>query len=199
MAFRLHSRLIAWNLLLVSIISSVLAFVLSPAELVHLHPSRRWTHLYFRIWCAAGSGSARSTAFLSASRKLAAGHLNQRLPITGDEEIAALGTSLNTMAQTLSEKIHALSDGKQQLELILEAMEQGVMVLDRDARITLTNSSSAPRPGNGSRSLRQKAHSRCCAGPNSTTPSARFSAALLREFWNSAPGTTEFFRQTLRL
>jgi two-component system phosphate regulon sensor histidine kinase PhoR len=75
------------------------------------------------------------------SRKLAAGNLDQRLPITGDEEIAALGTSLNTMAQALSARMQALSDGKQQLELILEAMGQGVMVLDRAGRITLTNSS----------------------------------------------------------
>jgi two-component system phosphate regulon sensor histidine kinase PhoR len=76
-----------------------------------------------------------------ASRKLAAGDLEQRLPITGDEEIAALGTSLNTMAQSLSRQIHALSDGKQRLEHILEAMGQGVMVLDRSGRVTLTNSS----------------------------------------------------------
>ena len=69
------------------------------------------------------------------------GDLEQRLPITGDEEIAALGTSLNTMAQTLSDKIQELSEGKQRLELILEAMGQGVMVFDRDARITLTNTS----------------------------------------------------------
>ncbi|PYS29046.1 MAG: hypothetical protein DMG11_10450, partial [Acidobacteria bacterium] len=77
----------------------------------------------------------------AASKKLASGNLEQRLPITGDEEIAALGTSLNTMAQNLSAKIHELSDGKQRLELILEAMGQGVMVLDRSGRVSLTNSS----------------------------------------------------------
>src|SRR3989475_980195 len=77
----------------------------------------------------------------AASRKLASGNLEQRLPITGDEEIAALGTSLNTMAQNLSAKIHELSDGKQRLELILEAMGQGVMVLDRSGRVSMTNGS----------------------------------------------------------
>ena len=74
-------------------------------------------------------------------RNLAAGNLEQRLPITGDEEIAALGTSLNTMAQNLNARMRELSDGKQRLELILEAMGQGVMVLDRAGRISLTNSS----------------------------------------------------------
>src|SRR5215471_8705812 len=140
MPFRLHSRLIAWNLLIVVLVSFILAFFLSPTDLVMFIVVAVGLTLTF------GYGVrlvvARPLRRISvASRKLAAGHLNQRLPITGDEEIAALGTSLNAMAQTLSEKIQALSDGKQQLELILEAIEQGVMVLDHDARITLTNSS----------------------------------------------------------
>ena len=77
----------------------------------------------------------------AASKKLAAGNLDLRLPISGDEEIAALGTSLNTMSQNLSGKMTELSQGKQRLESILEAMGQGVMVLDRSGRIILTNTS----------------------------------------------------------
>jgi two-component system, OmpR family, phosphate regulon sensor histidine kinase PhoR len=76
-----------------------------------------------------------------ASKKLAGGDLRQRLPITGDEEIAALGASLNTMAENLHATIEKLSEGKQRLELILAAMGEGVMVLDGSGRITLTNSS----------------------------------------------------------
>jgi two-component system phosphate regulon sensor histidine kinase PhoR len=85
----------------------------------------------------------------SASKKLAAGDLDQRLPITGDEEIAALGTSLNSMAQTLSARMVELSEGKQQLESILQAMHDGVMVLDQDARVLLTNNSIAEIVGTG--------------------------------------------------
>jgi two-component system phosphate regulon sensor histidine kinase PhoR len=140
MAFRLHSRLIAWNLLFVFAISFVLAFFLTSADLALFIVAA--VGLTFTFGYGVRLIIARPLHRLSvASRKLAAGHLEQRLPITGDEEIAALGTSLNAMAQTISEKIHALSDGKQQLELILEAMKPGVMVLDRDARITLANSS----------------------------------------------------------
>jgi two-component system, OmpR family, phosphate regulon sensor histidine kinase PhoR len=140
MAFRLHSRLIAWNLLFVFAISFVLAFFLTSADLAFFIAAA--VGLTFTFGYGVRLIIARPLHRLSvASRKLAAGHLEQRLPITGDEEIAALGTSLNAMAQTISEKIHALSDGKQQLELILEAMKPGVMVLDRDARITLANSS----------------------------------------------------------
>src|SRR5215468_1490619 len=140
MAFRLHSRLIAWNLLIVFLISFFLAFFLTHAQLALFMVLA--IGLTFTFGYGVRLVVARPLRRISVvSRKLAGGHLDQRLPITGDEEIASLGTSLNTMAQTLSEKINALSDGKQQLELILEAMKQGVMVLDRDARITLTNSS----------------------------------------------------------
>jgi two-component system phosphate regulon sensor histidine kinase PhoR len=140
MAFRLHSRLIVWNLLLVLLISFFLGFFLSLSQLGLVLVIAGVLTLTF------GYGVrllvTRPLHDISVvSKKLASGEFDQRLPITGDEEIASLGTSLNTMAQTLNSKIHELSDGKQQLELILEAMEQGVMVLDRNARITLTNSS----------------------------------------------------------
>jgi two-component system, OmpR family, phosphate regulon sensor histidine kinase PhoR len=77
----------------------------------------------------------------AGAQKLASGNLQQRLPISGDEEIAALGNSLNTMAENLSEQMHELTDGKQRLEMIVGAMTEGVVVLDREGRITLTNSS----------------------------------------------------------
>jgi two-component system phosphate regulon sensor histidine kinase PhoR len=79
----------------------------------------------------------------AASRKLAAGDLGQRLLISGDEEIAALGNSLNTMAKSLSSQMLELSEGKQRLELIVGAMTEGVMVLDNTGRISLTNQALA--------------------------------------------------------
>src|SRR5438477_10740530 len=86
-------------------------------------------------------------AIAAASKRLAAGNLDQRLPITGDEEIAALGTSLNTMAQNLNARMLELSEGKQRLESILQAMGDGVMVLDQNATIVLANTSVAQMLG----------------------------------------------------
>jgi two-component system phosphate regulon sensor histidine kinase PhoR len=139
MALRLQSRLIIWNLLLVFLVCFFSAFFLTPAQLALMIV----TAVAFTFIFAYGASLLilRPLHQVSTvSRKLAAGNLDERLPITGDEEIAGLGTSLNTMAQVLGARMQALSDGKQQLELILEAMGQGVMVLDRNARITLTNS-----------------------------------------------------------
>lgn len=75
----------------------------------------------------------------AGARRLAAGDLKQRLPISGDEEIAALGNSLNTMAENLNARMQELTEGKQRLEMIVGAMSEGVMVLDNAGRITLTN------------------------------------------------------------
>jgi two-component system, OmpR family, phosphate regulon sensor histidine kinase PhoR len=140
MALRLQSRLILWNLFLIFFISLVSALFLSPSQLaLTIIVGVAFTFIFSYGVHVLILRPFREISVVS--RKLAAGNLEERLPITGDEEIVALRTSLNTMAQVLSARMQALSDGKQQLELILEAMGQGVMVLDRDGRITLTNSS----------------------------------------------------------
>src|SRR5215471_9995317 len=140
MALRLHSRLIVWSLLLIVLITFLLSFFLSASQLVLVVVIG--VLLTFVFSYGVHVVISRPLHEISvASRKLAAGNLDQRLPITGDEEIAAVGTSLNTMAQALSTRMQALSDGKQQLELILEAMGQGVMVLGNSGQITLTNTS----------------------------------------------------------
>src|ERR1051325_7410836 len=138
MALRLQSRLILWNLLLILVISFIAEFFLSPSQLAFMIlVALALTGILSYSVHVLILTPLRRISFVS--RKLAAGNLEQRLPIAGDEEIAALGTSLNTMAQVLAARMQALADGKQQLELILEAMGQGVMVLDGDGRITLTN------------------------------------------------------------
>src|SRR5215471_8056882 len=134
--FRLHSRLILWNLFLIGLMGGIFAYYGS--------------HLLMAMVIAAGLTFAFGFVvrglisvplrnISAASIKLAAGDLNQRFPISGDEEIAALGNSLNTMAKNLSVQLQALSEGKQRLESIVGAMTEGVMVLDGSSRISLTN------------------------------------------------------------
>ncbi len=140
MPLRLQSRLILWNLLLIVLISFASTFFLSSSQIAFMIVvAAALTAILSYSVHVLILGPLRQISIVS--RKLAAGNLNERLPITGDEEIAALGTSLNTMAQVLGARMQALSDGKQQLELILEAMGQGVMVLDHDGRITFSNTS----------------------------------------------------------
>src|SRR5262245_11402812 len=140
MTFRLHSRLVVWNLLITVLASFLLTFFLSASQLTLVVLAAFVLTLTFGYGVRALVVRPLHEVAM-ASRKLASGNLDQRLPITGDEEIAALGASLNTMAQNLSRQILELSDGKQRLEHILEAMGQGVLVLDRSCRVTSDNTS----------------------------------------------------------
>src|SRR5579864_1156622 len=98
MALRLQSRLILWNLLLILFISFIAAFFLSTSQLAFMISiAVTLTAILSYGVHVLILGPVREISYVS--RKLAAGNLNERLPIAGDEEIAALGASLNTMAQ----------------------------------------------------------------------------------------------------
>ena len=130
----------AWNLLITILIAFILTFFLSFSQLLTIVAAAAGLTLVFGYGVHVLVGRPLHEMAV-ASRKLAAGDLGQRFPITGEEELAALGTALNTMAQNLSRQFRQLSDDKQRLEHILEAMGQGVMVLDGRGRVTLTNTS----------------------------------------------------------
>ena len=135
MILRLHSRLVFWNLVIIGIVVSLAAYGMSLPVV---------TLIGFFLTLALGyivreliSVPIRKISI--ASTKLAAGDLNQRLPISGDEEIVAMGNSLNTMAKNIGSQMEALSEGKRRLESIVGAMSEGVMVLDNSGRISLVN------------------------------------------------------------
>src|SRR5688572_13964445 len=138
MTYRVHSLLISWTLLFIGAVSAVLAFFLTFAQLALIMLISVSVALIFGYLVRLFVSRPLSEIAMAA-RRLAAGDLQQRLPISGNEEIAALGNSLNTMAENLSARMKELSEGKQRLELIVGAMSEGIMVLDRSGRVTLTN------------------------------------------------------------
>jgi two-component system, OmpR family, phosphate regulon sensor histidine kinase PhoR len=77
-----------------------------------------------------------------ASHQLAAGNLNWEIPVTGDRDLAVMGSSLNAMAKNLQRKMEELLDDKERIEGIISAMSSGVVVFDRAARVIRANQSS---------------------------------------------------------
>src|SRR5262245_54451257 len=141
MVIRLHSRFVLWNLFIIGVLSPFLAYFLSfPQFLVIIASAVAVTLFFGNLVNILVSRPLRQIA--TVSQKLAGGDLQQRLPISGDEEIAALGNALNTMAENLGLRMRELSEGIQRLELIVGAMSEGVLVLDSAGRITLTNASA---------------------------------------------------------
>ncbi|MDR6224544.1 ATP-binding protein [Desmospora profundinema] len=76
-----------------------------------------------------------------ASEKMAEGKFSTRVPVRSHErdEIGDLAVAFNRMAAQLEESIHALSQEKEQLASILRSMADGVITMDAQGRVIVTN------------------------------------------------------------
>lgn len=77
----------------------------------------------------------------AVARRMAAGELELRTRLTTADEIGELARALDQMAQNLSRSLRELRDDRDLLGRILEAMREGVLVLDSEHRILLFNAS----------------------------------------------------------
>jgi two-component system phosphate regulon sensor histidine kinase PhoR len=75
----------------------------------------------------------------AAARRMAEGDFAQSVPVSGNDEIAALGVALNRTAVALREKIERLDDEQGKVRTILDGMIEGVVALDDRGRVILLN------------------------------------------------------------
>ncbi len=83
--------------------------------------------------------SESASEIAEAARRVAGGDLEYRVPFiagTGSQELAA---ALNAMADRLQQIIAEVSVDRARLSTVLDTMADGVIVVDRDRRITLIN------------------------------------------------------------
>ncbi len=78
---------------------------------------------------------------VEASAELTQGDLSSRVRIEGRDELAQLGAAFNFMAEKLQHKIQALEDQQQFMQALLDAIPDGVCIIDEDFRIVATNRS----------------------------------------------------------
>ena len=74
-----------------------------------------------------------------AARRMSAGDLAARTRIGGVDEVGQLGRTLDGLAENLSSTLAALRGERDLFGRMLESMQEGVLVLDRDLRILLVN------------------------------------------------------------
>lgn len=74
-----------------------------------------------------------------SARRMTRGELDERTHAPGSDEIATLGQSLDQLAMNLAEALRQLKNERDLLEGILEGMQEGVLVLDRDNRVRHAN------------------------------------------------------------
>ena len=83
--------------------------------------------------------SKRLRRLTAAARDMAGGDLAVRTRIPGDDEIAALGSVLDRLAENLSATLERLKAERDLLEAVLSGMQEGILVLGADGRILLVN------------------------------------------------------------
>ncbi|MFS0822907.1 ATP-binding protein [Bacillus sp. 1P02SD] len=74
-----------------------------------------------------------------AATEVAKGKFDTKVPILTHDEIGALGLALNQMGRQLKYNMNALNQEKEQLASILNSMADGVITLNRDGTILVTN------------------------------------------------------------
>lgn len=74
-----------------------------------------------------------------ASLQVAKGNFDTKVPILTNDEIGLLAIAFNRMARALNTNLNALNQEKEQLTRILSSMADGVITLDREGGVMVTN------------------------------------------------------------
>lgn len=73
------------------------------------------------------------------AHRIAEGDFHAEIPIRSTDEIGDLAASFNTMAARLNQLVDALSKEKEQLSSVLRSMVDGVVMIDAEGKIVVTN------------------------------------------------------------
>ncbi|WP_456405267.1 sensor histidine kinase [Thiolapillus sp.] len=82
-----------------------------------------------------------------ASKDLAKGKLDTRVPTRGDDELASLGNSFNQMAENLQQQTRELQESHTFLQALVDAIPDGVRIIDDDYNMLLVNQSFRKQSG----------------------------------------------------
>jgi signal transduction histidine kinase/HAMP domain-containing protein len=83
------------------------------------------------------------------SECLAGGDLEARATLAGRDELALLGERFNRMAATVAEKIGELREKEHFMQQLVDAVPDGIRVIDSDYRVVLANSTYRRQLGYG--------------------------------------------------
>jgi len=79
------------------------------------------------------------------ARAIAGGSLDERAEVAGDDVIADLATDFNEMADSSAELIQTIEERERQMSGVLNSLDDGLIVLDRELRVVAANRSFSRR------------------------------------------------------
>ena len=82
-------------------------------------------------------------AVRGVARQWAQGDWQQRVPVSGSEEIAGLAITMNQMVDLLDERIRTVVRQRTEQEAVLKSMMEGVLAVDNDERLIKLNQAAA--------------------------------------------------------
>ncbi|MBL7685024.1 MAG: HAMP domain-containing protein [Deltaproteobacteria bacterium] len=100
------------------------------------------THFLFAFLIAvifSNYFSKKLNAISDAIHRMAQGNFGQKIFVTGNDEITHLAKKMNLLAENIEGFSRKILEEKRQLQVILESMEEGVMVLNVSGEVILTN------------------------------------------------------------
>ncbi len=78
-------------------------------------------------------------ALTAVAGRLSTGDLDSRVSVAGDDELADLGRTVNSMADSLQSQMRALATREQFLQDLIDALPDGLRVIDESAQVILAN------------------------------------------------------------
>lgn len=103
-----------------------------------------------------------------ASRQLSAGRLDTRVDINGQDEIAELGKVFNEMAASLEKSIQTITEKELFLQSLIDAIPDGVRVIDEDYCIIKANQAYCDQLQRG---MDEVVNTKCyCSSHDNQTP-----------------------------
>jgi two-component system, OmpR family, phosphate regulon sensor histidine kinase PhoR len=136
MTFHFHRRLVLWNIIILLLVvfiagSNLARSLLALAAGILLTLLIRYI-LKVRV-------AAPLSELSSVIQKIGDGDLTPRISVKGDADVAELLRATNMMARHLQQTTNALHDGRRRAESFVDAMTEGVLLLDPAGKITIAN------------------------------------------------------------
>ena len=89
----------------------------------------------------------RLQRFETTARMIAGGDLARRVPVEGSDTLAWLAQEFNTMADSVTGLVSDVRHEREQLERVINGIDDGIVVLDRERNIVAANDAFLKRAG----------------------------------------------------
>jgi len=114
----------------------------------------------------------------SASQSLAQGQLATRVYLQGNDELSGLGDTFNLMADSLQSTIREREEGRAFLQSTVDAIPDGLRIIDDDYNLVLVNQSYCEQTGTDAHSLAGMKCYQCAHGRDEPCPTELMTCPL---------------------